>query len=165
MENESVFDLLAKQVLDELGDASLNLAAISGWMKNSLASLNIKLYNSLTEETLPLDQRACAVLKQLYVVRYYQKMISLILQGIISPDGAASILSLKDGSSSVTFQNKNEVAKSFKSLLDLEKKDLSDLIRNYQIWRAKPQAVGEADFFCYEYAFAPVPNPRDQVNT
>lgn len=140
-QNESIFDSLAREVIAELGDDKLNQAQVSEWLKYNLQNMNLLIFEDLTEETLADDLLAQAILKAMYVCKYYNTQIRKALEGTITSDGAATILSLKDGTSSVTFQNRNEVSKSYKGLYDSSKTYLDDLINSYKMSKAGPRQI------------------------
>jgi hypothetical protein len=79
----------------------------------------------------------------LYLAHYYRKQSRNALRGIIdSSNGQSDVLSLRDGDSSVTFTNKNEVAKVYKSMADESQNRLNKLTHQYNIYQSKPLQVG-----------------------
>jgi hypothetical protein len=116
---------------------------ISGWLSENLGYLNTLLNTSYSGSDPSIDLEAQAIYKELYLSHYYRKQSRNALRGIIGgSDGRSDILSLKDGDSSVTFTNKNEVAKVYKSMADESQNRLDRLVSQYNIYQSKPLQVG-----------------------
>lgn len=139
--NETIFDVLAREIIAELGDDSLNEAQVSEWLKYNLQVLNLNILEDLTEEDLAEDLLAQAVFKAMYFCKYFNGLVRKALDGVITSSGESTILSIKDGTSSVTFQNKNEVSKSYKSLYDSSKTYLDNLINSYKMHKLMPYQI------------------------
>lgn len=139
--NDTIYDVLAKEIIAELDDSTLNEAQVSEWLKYNLQALNLNINEDLTEETLAEDLLAQAVFKAMYFCKYFNSLVRKSLDGIITSSGESTILSLKDGTSSVTFQNKNEVSKSYKNLYDSSKTYLGELINSYKMHKLTPYQI------------------------
>lgn len=140
-DTNNIYDELATEIIFELSDESLNQAQVSEWLKYNLSALNLHLLKDFTEEELEEDEDAQIVFKTMYFCKYYNSMVRKALDGAITASGASSVLSLKDGNSSVTFQNKNEVSKSYKNLYDSTKNSLDELILAYRMKSSSPYQV------------------------
>lgn len=136
-----IYDVLAKEIIAELDDSNLNEAQVSEWLKYNLQTLNLNIGEDLTEETLAEDLLAQAVFKAMYFCKYFNGLVRKSLDGIITSSGESTILSLKDGTSSVTFQNRNEVSKSYKNLYDSSKTYLDELINSYKMHKLTPYQI------------------------
>lgn len=116
---------------------------ISGWLSENLGYLNTLLNTSYSGSDADIDLEAQAIYKELYLSHYYRKQSRNALRGLISTsEGRGDILSLKDGDSSVTFTNKNEVAKVYKSMADDCQARLDKLVSQYNIYQSSPLQVG-----------------------
>jgi hypothetical protein len=116
---------------------------ISGWLSENIGSLNTLLNTSYSGIDSNIDLEAQAIYKELYLAHYYRKQSRNALRGIIdSSNGQSDVLSLRDGDSSVTFTNKNEVAKVYKSMADESQNRLNKLTHQYNIYQSKPLQVG-----------------------
>jgi hypothetical protein len=82
-----------------------------------------------------------AILKKLYMIHYYD----IKLRAQITSMGTDTILSVRDGDSSVTKLNKNEIAKSIASVKDQEYKELQLMIATYKSTKASPRQVAGDD--------------------
>lgn len=139
--NETIFDALAKEIIAELGDNSLSEAQVSEWLRYNLQTLNLYILEDLTEADLAEDLLAQAVFKAMYFCKYFNGLVRKALDGVITSSGESTILSIKDGTSSVTFQNRNEVSKSYKGLYDSSKIYLDDLINSYKMHKLTPYQI------------------------
>jgi hypothetical protein len=139
---KSVYDAIAEEIYVELDDDSLDLARISLWVEYNVAPLSILLYEPITEADIEENPLLKAILKAMYSCKYYTSLITKALESSVSSDGkSAAVLSLKDGTSSVTFQNRNEVAKSYRAMLNLAKQYVDDLVNAYKLQKAHPRQV------------------------
>ena len=115
---------------------------ISGWLAENLGCLNTLLNTSYSGIDSDIDLEAQSIYKELYLSNYYRKQSRNALRGIIDAGDGSNILSLKDGDSSVTFTNKNEVAKVYKSMADESQMRLNKLVSQYNIYQSRPLQVG-----------------------
>ncbi len=75
------------------------------------------------------------------MIHYYD----IKLRAQITSMGTDTILSVRDGDSSVTKLNKNEIAKSIASVKDQEYKELQLMIATYKSTQASPRQVAGDD--------------------
>ena len=116
---------------------------ISGWLDANLGQLNTLLNTSYSGSNAELDLESQAIYKELYLASYYRKQSRNALRGLIDTNGGGGdILSLRDGNSSVTFTNKNEVAKVYKSMADDAELRLNQLVAKYNIYQSQPLQLG-----------------------
>ena len=91
---------------------------IEAWLGANLGLLNTRINTSYSGVNASLDQESEAIFKEMYMSNYYRKQSRNALRGLVGNTDGSDILSLRDGNSSVTFTNKNEVSKVYKSLAD-----------------------------------------------
>ena len=145
---------LASGILNTEFDNDTGIAttgAISGWLYENLGRVNTYLYTDFSGVGASgangvMDIEAQNVLKELYLCNYYTKQARNSLRGIVSSSVSGdNILSLKDGESSVTFVNRNEVSKVYKSLASDCMANVERLAGQYNIYQAQPRQLGGID--------------------
>ena len=144
----SVISDLASNIFTDEFDSDTGIAtsgSIQGWLENNLGELNNLIYKDFSGVDANLDTEAQSIYKELYFHNYFTKQSRNALRGITSSTSDNNILSLKDGESSVTFVNRNEVSKVYRGLANDSKAKLGDLVARYNIYEAKPQQVGGID--------------------
>ena len=121
----SVLEDLASGIVETEFDGDTGIAtvsAVSGWLFENLGRLNTYIYtdfsgNSATGAYGTMDIEAQNILKEMYLYNYYTKESRNALRGIVNSSVSGdNILALKDGESSVTFVNRNEVSKVYRGL-------------------------------------------------
>ena len=123
---------------------SPSIASISGWLENNLGKLNTALYtrfSGVNGEVSGLLLEEQNIYKQMYLYDYYTKQTRNTIRGI-ADDTNGNILSVRDGDNAITFVNKNEVSKVYKSLARDSYDALETLIGNYNSFQASPRQVG-----------------------
>ncbi len=140
-------DLASGIFVDEFDsdDTVVTSGSIEAWLENNLGQLNSLIYKDFSGAATGMDIEAQSIHKELYLSNYYRKQARLSLRGITSSSDDNKILSLKDGESSVSFVNRNEVAKVYKGLANDSQGKLDSLVAKYNIYEAKPQQVGGVD--------------------
>lgn len=115
---------------------------ISGWLSGHLGDLNILIntcFSGVSGEIDPvLEEEEEAIYKQLYMSNYYKRKVRDTLRGI---DSSVDWQSIQEGDSKITRTNKNEVAKSWKSMANSANEELDKLISKYTIYEASPVQV------------------------
>jgi hypothetical protein len=86
-----------------------------------------------------------AVYQKIFEIDFYSKQARNVLAGAASYGSGIDWISVREGDSSITRVNKNEVAKSYKSMVDASKSDLQLLVNSYLKFRATPQQVAGDD--------------------
>ena len=134
------------------GDTGIaTVANVSGWLYENLGQVNTYLYTDFSGALASgtygeMDIEAQNVLKELYLCNYYNKQARNALRGIASSTVSGdNILSLKDGESSVTFVNRNEVSKVYRGLASDCMEKVTRLAAQYNIYQAQPRQVGGID--------------------
>lgn len=138
---------------------------ISGWLANNVGQLNTKIYTSFTVEdgnftpTGQFKQEERAIYKQMYLYQFYTKKTRQVLRGT---DSAVDFINLREGDTSITRTNKNELAKTYRSLANDAQEELDRLINSYKMYQAAPvQVAGEdgspiftgSGYFYYPYGY------------
>lgn len=120
---------------------------ISGWLGNNIGLLNTKLYTNFGVEdalftpTGSFKHEERAIYKQMYLHEFYTKKTRQVLRGI---DSAVDFVTLREGDTTITRTNKNELAKTYRSLANDAKEELERLVASYNIYQAAPvQVAGE----------------------
>jgi hypothetical protein len=78
----------------------------------------------------------------MYMANYYRKQSRNALKGLVGNTDGSDIISLRDGNSSVTFTNKNEVSKVYKSLADESEAKIDKLTHQYNMYQSEPLQLG-----------------------
>lgn len=98
---------------------------------------------SITPE---LGSEETAIYQKIFELDFYNKQARNTLRGAAGYAGGDWI-SLKEGDSSITRVNRNEVAKNYKSLAQDTKAELDGMVQSYLKFRATPQQVVGNDTF------------------
>jgi hypothetical protein len=146
-------DLASGIVVTEFdGDTGIaTVANVSGWLYENLGQVNTYLYTDFTGDLASgtygvMDIEAQNVLKELYLSNYYNKQARNALRGIVdSSVSGDNVLSLKDGESSVTFINRNEVSKVYRGLASDCMDKVTRMAAQYNIYQAEPRQLGGID--------------------
>ena len=127
------------------------VASVSGWLFENLGKLNTYIYTDFSGSAAngvygQIDTEAQNILKELYLHNYYNKEARNALRGIVSSNVSGdNILALKDGESSVTFVNRNEVSKVYRGLAADSMDNVVRMAGQYNIYQAEPRQLGGID--------------------
>ena len=134
------------------GDTGIaTVASVSGWLFENLGKLNTHIYTDFSGANASgtygvIDIEAQGILKELYLYNYYIKQSRNALRGITdSSVSGDNVLSLKDGESSVTFVNRNEVSKVYRGLASDSMANIERLSAKYNIYQAQPRQLHGVD--------------------
>jgi hypothetical protein len=150
----SVLEDLASGIVETEFDSDTGIAtvaAVSGWLYENLGKLNTYIYTDFAGYTATgiygqIDTEAQNILKELYLHNYYNKEARNALRGIVSSSVSGdNILALKDGESSVTFINRNEVSKVYRGLASDSMDNIVRMAGQYNIYQAQPRQLGGID--------------------
>jgi hypothetical protein len=111
-------------------------------LSGHLGDLNVYIHTQFSGEEPELCIEESAIFKQLYLLSYYRKKMNDTLRGI---DDSVAWITLKEGDSVITKTNKNEVAKTWRGLMNDTKNELKTLADKYLIYSAAPVQVLEID--------------------
>jgi hypothetical protein len=138
---------------------------ISGWLANNVGLLNTKIYsqysvqNSNFEPTGLFQQEERSIYKQMYLYEFYTKKTRQVLRGV---DSSVDFVTLREGDTMITRTNKNELAKTYRSLANDAREEIERLVSSYNIYQAAPvQVAGEdgspiftgSGYFYYPYGY------------
>mgnify|MGYP003641201461 CR=1 FL=1 len=134
-----------------MGEFSMtNPDCISGWLDSNVGKLNTQLYECFSGQsgTYCFNDQAGDIYKLMYMQDYYTKQAAIALRGILDGTGGSNILSVKEGDTAVTRVNKNEVAKTMRSVATDYSNQIDSLVGKYQIYISNPVQVAGEDG-CY----------------
>ena len=141
----TIGDLANSIYINEFDSSNVALESISGWLESNVGKLNTVLYTSFSGDSngniqgFGLEEEA--IYKEMYLSHYYTKQTRNTIRGI-ADDTNGNILSVRDGDNAITFVNKNEVSKVYKSLADDASSKLDSLVSKYNSYKAAPRQVG-----------------------
>ena len=150
----NVLEDLASGIVTTEFDSDTGIATVanvSGWLYENLGQVNTYLYTDFSGANASgtygaMDIEAQNVLKELYLSNYYNKQARNALRGIVDSNVSGdNVLSLRDGESSVTFINRNEVSKVYKSMANDCMEKITQLAAQYNIYQAQPRQLGGVD--------------------
>lgn len=119
---------------------------LSGWLNNNIGRLNTRIDTSFCVESglftptgdFGLEERS--IYKQMYLHQFYTKKATQVLRGT---DSSVDFLTLREGDTVITRTNKNELAKTYKSMASDAMEETEKLITSYKLYQAAPlQVVG-----------------------
>lgn len=140
----NIGDLANSIYINEFDSTGVTVESISGWLENNIGQLNNALYASfsgISGEIIGLNLEEQNIFKQMYLYHYYTKQTRNTIRGIAN-DTNGNILSVRDGDNAITFVNKNEVSKVYKTLAQDANSALMDLVARYNSFQASPRQVG-----------------------
>ena len=167
MVNYSVHDL-ADEIFGNEFDYDSGYAQfyyISGWLGNNVGLLNTKLFTSFSVDgsnfipTGDFKQEERSIYKQMYLYEFYVKKTRQVLRGI---DSSVDFVTRREGDTMITRTNKNELAKTYRSLANDAREEMEKLVTAYNIYQAAPvQVAGEdgspiytgSGYFYYPYGY------------
>ena len=145
---------IADEIFRELREpTSLSIPAISFWLRTNVGQLNNYIHTeySVSENDLEIKDSASppveigdnekTILKKMYFIHYYDQR----LRTHMTTMDTDTILSVRDGDSSVTKVNRNEIAKSIAAVKAQEYSELLKMIQAYVSNKAGPYQVAGDD--------------------
>lgn len=132
---------IAQEIKDELEDSEILIPNVVSWLRANIGSINILLAENF--EIDPKTLELCPAInidaknifkKYYYANKYYKNKSTSVLNNI----SGGEISSMRDDVSSITFLNKNETAKVYKSLLEDSRVELNKLVDLYKRNRNLP---------------------------
>ena len=140
----NIADLATQVYHNEFDSTGVSQTTISGWFENNLGMLNTYLYTSFSGANGQINGfglEEADIYKEMYLYHHYTKQARNTLRGIAT-DTNGNILSVRDGDNSITFVNKNEVTKVYKSLANDSYDKMLRMIQSYNSYNASPRQVG-----------------------
>jgi hypothetical protein len=140
----NIEDLANEIFHNEFESSNNSLTKISGWLDNNLGKLNTLLNTEFSGSAgvvanMGLEEQN--IYKEMYMHHFYTKETRNTLRGIAN-DSNGNILSVKDGDNAISFVNKNEVSKVYRSLATDTAERLQELVYKYNLYRSSPKQVG-----------------------
>lgn len=143
---------IADEVYRELNEpTSLSIPAISYWLRANVGYLNNLIHTDyvINAKTLEMEdsnsdeigEEEKVILKKMYMIHYYDQR----LRTHMTTMDTDTILSVRDGDSSVTKVNRNEIAKSIAVVKAQEYSELKTMVAAYTGTKAKPYQVAGDD--------------------
>jgi hypothetical protein len=97
-----------------------------------------------------MGHQEAAIYRKIFELDFYTKQARNTLRGIAGSEGG-DWTSLREGDSSITRLNKNEVAKSFNSLANSTREELMKMSQYYLKFNSVPQQVVGDDYIPGSY--------------
>jgi hypothetical protein len=145
---------IATELFSELNEDSLiSPALISLWLTENIGRLNVLLsveytINPANSEFSPeLGENEKSIFKQMFLVYFYDRKLRSILGGADSN----SVVEVSEGGSTIRMLNKNEVAKTYKSIKTEEQNNLKMMIYAYKINNSAPIQIAGSDTIEQEF--------------
>lgn len=140
----NIGDLANSIYINEFDSSGTTVESISGWLDSNVGQLNNVLYTSFSGvngdvEGLNLEEQS--IYKDMYLYHHYMKQARNTIRGIAG-SSSGNIVSVRDGDNAITFVNKNEVSKVYKSLARDSYDSLQNSIANYNSYKSSPRQVG-----------------------
>ena len=146
---------IADEVFRELGEpTTLSIPAISFWLRANVGQLNNYIHTdysvSATDleivfaeeaKTTEIGEEEKSILKKMYFIHFYDQK----LRTHMTTMDTDTVLSVRDGDSSVTKINRNEIARSISAVKNQEYIELMRMIQSYTGTKAKPSQVAGDD--------------------
>lgn len=141
-----IVDLASIIWKDELSENSITtIPEIAFWIRNTgIGKLNDLIHTEFTvnDSTLEIEQASfgineAVILIQLYLIKYFK----LQADSMLGAAGIESTIEYSEGGMSVRKISKNELAKSWMSLMREAKDDLKTLITGYKIGKSTPKSI------------------------
>lgn len=128
----------------EIGEPSnISVPYITSWLRANIGVLNNEIDTSYTIdpstlEILPdLTDDESAILKQIFLIRYYAKEATRALQAAVNND----IIEVREGDATIRLHNKTETAKTYVQLRKDAETKLLDQVGKYRMNKSSPQQV------------------------
>jgi hypothetical protein len=110
-------------------------------LDSTLEISQIVVDSSDTEIELEIGENEKSILKKMYHIHYYDRLLRTNLTSISSD----SVISVSDDGSSVTKINKNEISKVYSQIKRQETEELDSMIAGYKIKHSTPLSVNGDD--------------------
>ena len=133
-----------------------NSGSISNWLEANIGRLNV-IINTEFEIDDELDDEASSIYYSIYMREYMRKQSANAARGISTSLG---VLSVKEADSTVSFVNKNEVAKTWMAQAKNYSDDIDEMVAKYNIYKSYPRQVHGTDSDTTEDVFPPDPIVR-----
>ena len=120
------------------------LSEISGWFSQNLGELNTLLFTSFSgsgngviyPKRFGLEESG--IFQKLYLKHFYRKKARKVLKAI---DSSVDFISIREGDTAITRTNKNEIAKTYRTLAKDSEEELEKHVYAYNYYKAEPRQV------------------------
>jgi hypothetical protein len=150
------FGKLAEKIItyefpDDTG--TYNTGYVSGWLETNIGELNGLCHEEFSGNStggieilsgsglLPIEE---TIFTKLYEIHYYQKSARESLRTFTYSD-SVDWTTIREGDTTIQRQNKNSVAKTYSDLESMAKRELTDLIYQYNYQKSSPLQVAGTD--------------------
>ena len=142
---------IADEIYRELATPSdLSIPAIAYWLRSNIGGLNNLIHTEYTIRDYDLElvntdgveiaDNEKTIFKKMYMIHFYDQKLRANMVSLTTD----TVLSVRDGDSSVTKLNKNEVNKSIAAVKNQEYMELSIMVGAYKSSKGVPrQVVGD----------------------
>lgn len=152
------FDDFIQSVYDEIGEqAGYSQEYLANWFagNSNLGRINVLLdttfsgtyttgvYGEILSYDIEPDlgQQEMAIYKKIFEMDYYNRQARYALSGVGVLANGGDWTSLREGDSSITRANRNDVARTFRSISNDVKAELDQMVNSYLKFKSKPQQV------------------------
>jgi hypothetical protein len=152
------FDEFIQSVYEEIGEqAGYSQEYLANWFAGNI---NLGKLNNLIDtcfsgtystgiygEVLSYDiepdlgQQEMAIYKKIFEIDYYNKTARTVLNGAAGILAGQDWITLKEGDSSITRSNRNEVARTYKTMSKDATEELNRMVNSYLKFKSLPQQV------------------------
>ena len=143
---------IADEVFRELGEPTiLSIPAISFWLRANIGQLNNYIHTEFLVNTSDLEIKTSAgveigeeekaVLKKMYFIHFYDQKLRTHMTTLDTD----TVISVRDGDSSVTKINRNESTRSIAAIKNQEYDELNQMIQAYNSQKGSPRQVAGDD--------------------
>ena len=143
---------IADEVFRELGEPTiLSIPAISFWLRANIGQLNNYIHTEFLVNTSDLEIKTSAgveigeeekaVLKKMYFIHFYDQKLRTHMTTLDTD----TVISVRDGDSSVTKINRNEITRSIAAIKNQEYDELNQMIQAYNSQKGYPRQVAGDD--------------------
>lgn len=143
---------IADEIYRELSNPTdLSIPAIAFWLRSNIGALNNLIHTTydlrgrdleiVDEDGVEIAINEKAIFKKMYMIHFYDQKLRANMISMTSD----TVLSVRDGDSSVTKINKNEVNRSIAAVKKQEYDELSIMVGAYKSTKALPRQVAGDD--------------------
>lgn len=125
-------------------DRSCRISSVESWLLYNIGRLNSRIYTSYSGENPQMKLEERNIYANMYLKNYYSNEAQRVLKNMSSD--TIQWLTLKEADTTVTLQNKNEVAKTYLSMSKSAGEDLERQIAAYNMYQAAPREVHTMNF-------------------
>ena len=143
---------IADEIFRELGEpTTLSIPAISYWLRSNVGQLNNYIHTEYlvntsdleikTSEGVEIAEEEKSILKKMYFIHFYDQKLRTHMNTLDTD----TVISVRDGDSSVTKVNRNEITRSISAGKNQEYSELRQMIQSYSTSKALPSQVAGDD--------------------